>query len=94
VIAVARDLPTRSRFSPRSTLHRAAFATAGFGLNLERCKVTSMLEGSQNFALSLLEHNFDSSGSTVEVKSKVFVPAYDRSISWRYLKGVTKLARA
>ena len=30
-----------------------------------------MLEGSQKFALSLLEHNFDSSGWTVEVKSKV-----------------------
>jgi hypothetical protein len=60
---------------------RPTFATAGFDLNLESCKVTSMLQGSQEFALSLLEHDFDSSGLTVEVKSKVLQAGTPRSIS-------------
>jgi hypothetical protein len=46
-------------------------ALTEFDLNLERCKVTPVLESSQEFALSLLEHDFDSSGLTADVKSKV-----------------------
>jgi hypothetical protein len=69
-----RCISMRSRFSPRDTLRRSAFITAGFDLNLERCKVTSMPEGSQDFALSLPEHDFDSSCLAVEVKSKVLPP--------------------
>jgi hypothetical protein len=59
------------RLSPRGTLHRLTFAPAGCDLNLERCKVTSMLEDSHEFALFLLKHVFDSSRLTVEVKNKV-----------------------
>jgi hypothetical protein len=64
----------RQAFTSRYTLHRLTFALTEFDLNLERCKVTSVLESSQEFALSLLEHDFDSSGLTVEVKNKVLTP--------------------
>jgi hypothetical protein len=42
-----------------------------------------MLEGSQDFALSLLEHDFDFSGLMVEVKNKVFTAGIPRLISSR-----------
>ncbi|HEX8129858.1 MAG TPA: hypothetical protein VF527_12210, partial [Pyrinomonadaceae bacterium] len=68
---------------PRGTLHRPTFTTAKFDLNLGRCKVTPVLEGSQEFALSLLKHIFDSSCLTVEVKSKVLTAGTSRLIYFR-----------
>jgi hypothetical protein len=64
-------------------VRRLTLATAEFDLNLERCKVTSILQGSQEFALSLLEHDFDSSDLAVEVKNKVLTAGTSRSISFR-----------
>lgn len=46
-----------------------------------------MLEGSQEFALSLPEHNFDSSYLMVEVKSKVFAAVASRLLSIPLSKG-------
>lgn len=68
-----RPMRTEARqvSTSRHTLQRLTLALTEFDLNLERCKVTPVLESSQEFALSLPEHDFDSSGLTVDVKSKV-----------------------
>ena len=77
------ETEARQAFTSRHTLHRLTFALTKFDLSLERCKLTPVLESSQEFALSLLEHDFDSSGLTVEVKSKVLTAASSRLIALR-----------